>query len=612
MRSIGVSVVVSEHVVNVGFTTIAVIATVVAPQVINATDLGWSPPVPEIGQVVAFIVTEHGDNILSEWDFGENGCQSNSRFFTCSPNLVACDRVVFRFASGGEKSVAVTIKDPNTGSVLGSADVVLAVDDTGSCMAMNDDVFVLQSYYAVGADNSLYTHAMEVFNPEVDEAWFRVDWLPRGWNNSTPLKWAVVPVPGETSVRFGNALENLLDGYPEMAGALRIEPTSSSLVFSNHGLRSLNGVSDGWVIPEIRRSEGFVSGEEGYIINLRESVDYRSNIACVNLTESSILVLLDMHDISGAHLWSANIGMASSSNNQINSVFSDFAPVEGFVKVTTDYPDDAFTCMGMVVANDTNDTRTEFIQDPSELDRTYYLPRVIYENDSSTDVAVMAPNGPAVIRFDLFPTGQDNTVFPSSSEFSIPAGTEIRIPDVLDSVFGFTGTASLRIVTLSGEVAVSAHETTAPPGNIRHRAVGVRPLAEHTPAGNHAAIIQLTENADHRTDIGLVNTSIVTINVWIDLRDAVGNYLGGHLIEVLPNSHLEIKGVFALIGHPDVADAIARISTRTHRGSFLGYAVVTELNTLDSWELVPFEVPEPPFADDFELGHTGRWSSSAP
>jgi len=54
---------------------------------------------------------------------------------------------------------------------------------------------------------------------------------------------------------------------------------------------------------------------------------------------------------------------------------------------------------------------------------------------------------------------------------------------------------------------------------------------------------------------------------------------------------------------------IARISTSTPGGSFFAYAIVTDLNSQDSWEMLPFADPPVVFADGFEGGDTSAWTS---
>jgi hypothetical protein len=261
----------------------------------------------------------------------------------------------------------------------------------------------------------------------------------------------------------------------------------------------------------------------------------------------------------------------------------------------------------MVVDNITGDARAEpfkAIPDPGE---TFYLSRVVHDVDATTHLALFAPDGAAEARIDFLPSAQNNTSYLSTI---VPLADQEQyvVIDVLDTLFLTGGTGSLRIVATSGTVAATAVETKEPSGAWMHRHAQIHTVGEQVPAYRPASIIHLTENVDRRTDIGVANTSELTIDVVVDLRDAAGSILGRRITRLLPFSHIELGGIFASIGHPDVADGFARVFTSTAGGSFFAYAVVTELNTQDSWEMPAELMAAEIFADGFESGDFSGWS----
>jgi len=98
-----------------------------------ATGLTWTPTSPEIGETILFTITGHSGDIRAEWNFGENGCAGNPQIQVCSPSFSNCHDFSFKFASGGDKNVSVTVKNPSTGAVLGSATQTITVQNVGSC-----------------------------------------------------------------------------------------------------------------------------------------------------------------------------------------------------------------------------------------------------------------------------------------------------------------------------------------------------------------------------------------------------------------------------------------------------------------------------------------------
>ncbi len=100
---------------------------------IEATGFTWDPASPEIGQLMTLEITGHIGDIRAEWNFGENGCAGYPQIQVCEPFFSNCHDFAFKFASGGAKNVSVTVKDPNTGSTLGSISKTINVQNVGSC-----------------------------------------------------------------------------------------------------------------------------------------------------------------------------------------------------------------------------------------------------------------------------------------------------------------------------------------------------------------------------------------------------------------------------------------------------------------------------------------------
>ena len=100
---------------------------------IEATNFSWNPTSPEIGQLMILEITGHVGDIRAEWNFGENGCAGYSQVQVCEPFFSNCSDFFFKFASGGAKTVSVTVKDPVTGDTLGSTSKTINVQNVGAC-----------------------------------------------------------------------------------------------------------------------------------------------------------------------------------------------------------------------------------------------------------------------------------------------------------------------------------------------------------------------------------------------------------------------------------------------------------------------------------------------
>jgi hypothetical protein len=452
---------------------------------------------------------------------------------------------------------------------------------------------------------------MELFNPDAVDSVVRFDWLPRGSDNTVPPLSTVVPVPGSSALRFGNVLDEVFSLDPGAIGSLRLVPSRQSLEISNIGLRTTGSDALGWTIPTVGPAEGLADGETGHILFLVEDTDLRSNISCANLSAAPVQVHIDLHATDGTWLKTFLMNLLPLSDGQINRVLQDFAPEVGYAVVSHTQGGAVVACTGMVIDNITSDPRAEpftAIHGPAE---TLYLPRVVHDVDSTTHLALFAPSGAAEARVDFLPTAQNNTSH-LSTIIPLADQQQVVVTEVLDSLFSAGGTGSLRIVATSGTVEATAAETREPSSLWMHRHAWIRAAGEQVPAFHPASIIHLTENADRRTDIGIANTSALTLDVAVELRDAAGSVLGRRITQLLPFSHIELGGIFASIGHSDVADGLARVTTTTPGGSFFAYAVVTDLGTQDSWEMPAELMAAELLADGFESGDFSGWATSVP
>ena len=97
-------------------------------------DFAWYPTTPEIGQWVVFQVTGVGaaDIDRAVWSFGGQGCDGSTTFTCTEPSYPGCDRAAFAYASGGAKTVRVTVTT-TSGVELPEVQHTLTMEAAGSC-----------------------------------------------------------------------------------------------------------------------------------------------------------------------------------------------------------------------------------------------------------------------------------------------------------------------------------------------------------------------------------------------------------------------------------------------------------------------------------------------
>ena len=204
-----------------------------------------------------------------------------------------------------------------------------------------------------------------------------------------------------------------------------------------------------------------------------------------------------------------------------------------------------------------------------------------------TDLQLHNP-GPAQARYEIFLLKRDQAnASPQVRTYTVNAGHSLRIIDVLDSAFGFTGAASLRIVPLTGDLIASSRTyNLKPDGRTYGQFAGaVNELAAFA-AGERAVLMQLTHDTatttGFRTNVGMVNCSAGTVNLTADFRTATGASLGTKTYPLRPWEFIQKDRIFREITAGVVPDGYILLTTDSEGARFLAYATVVDNTTGDS------------------------------
>lgn len=188
------------------------------------------------------------------------------------------------------------------------------------------------------------------------------------------------------------------------------------------------------------------------------------------------------------------------------------------------------------------------------------------------------------VRIDLLREGRDNTSYPSVT-LELPAGQAQRYEDVLDTLFGFEGTATLRIAILDGDVRATSRTFNTTPEGTFGQYIGGTDFSDIFATGNDATLIQLTSSPSNdsgfRTNLGLVNLEGFPVSIDIDLYLADLTNLGRVSVDLEPYEYDQIDGIFSRVTSDPVADGIAITRAATTGARYLTYASVIDNLTGD-------------------------------
>lgn len=163
-------------------------------------------------------------------------------------------------------------------------------------------------------------------------------------------------------VRYENVLTEVFGAEPDAVGALAVAAVDSSDLISmsrtyNIPTAKVAGTF-GQALPGIPMSQMITPGTTKRIIFLNHNDDFRANVGCVNGVNQAVRVTIDLYDGAGEMLESRPMDLPPWSNKQFNGLFSAYAPVQGYVDISTATEGAYVYCYGSVLDNQTSDPTT--------------------------------------------------------------------------------------------------------------------------------------------------------------------------------------------------------------------------------------------------------------
>jgi hypothetical protein len=222
--------------------------------------------------------------------------------------------------------------------------------------------FIPAAAVAGGAQGAFFQTDVEINNRSAsDDATVTFGWLPRGADNSEFATSGPITLGPGRSLQFENALIELFGLGPDSLGALVIISDIPSVVGMSRTYNLPGGQAAGTFgqgLPAIPTTEMISGTKPQRIIFVSEDTDSRANVGCVNGSERATRVFIELFNSEGVSLETKTMYLPPYSNNQINRVFHDYAPVNGYVDIWANRDDALYTCYGSMLDNLTSDPTT--------------------------------------------------------------------------------------------------------------------------------------------------------------------------------------------------------------------------------------------------------------
>ena len=234
---------------------------------------------------------------------------------------------------------------------------------TSTCCDTIYTWFVLAAASGPGASGSFYRTEVEINNASDAPAEYRFAWFPRDRDNTEWIRSGLFQVQPDKSVRYSDVLADVFGLGPGNFGALAVEATAEDVLVAARILSSdgQNAGAYGQDVPVIRVDE-FYRFYSSYFPGQRilfgtENADERFNITCFQGRdlELSAPVELDLVGSDGTLLGTEFLLPQPWGSHQLNRIFADHRPVEGYVQVRHR---DSTYCFGSRIDNRTNDPTT--------------------------------------------------------------------------------------------------------------------------------------------------------------------------------------------------------------------------------------------------------------
>jgi len=438
------------------------------------------------------------------------------------------------------------------------------------------------SAHVSGLSGTSWVSDLVLWNGNATTARANLYFLHSGHNNSG-AKGRVISVPAGASVKLTDVVHTMF-GQSHASGAILVGSDQELTVTSRTYNDATTGTY-GQFIAGVPMVDATGTNTPVRLIQLTRNEAYRTNIGFANGTGSTVKIEVDLFGADGTPFGARSFKVAPYGFHQETDIIgADVA--DGYALVGSSTPGAAFFTYASVIDNRTGDP--VFVTPgagTASSGEDLYIPGSAHVKGAGgthwrTDVEVHNP-GTATASYvvELLKRDTKNDA-PESKSFTLPPGHSVRFEDALDTIFGFTGAASLRIHPTAGTITVTSRTYNQASAGTYGQLIPAVPAARSIAAGEAVPIVQLAESdstsSGYRTNLGLVNTTGGTISVDIDLHDGDGTRLGTKQVTLRAHEYRQVDRVFRPFSSSTLESCYAVVKTSSSGGSFLAYGSVVD------------------------------------
>ncbi|MGV8039065.1 MAG: WD40/YVTN/BNR-like repeat-containing protein [Thermoanaerobaculaceae bacterium] len=187
--------------------------------------------------------------------------------------------------------------------------------------------------------------------------------------------------------------------------------------------------------------------------------------------------------------------------------------------------------------------------------------------------------------------------------FPVATNRSLRLVDVLGAQFGVTGSSGAILVGSDQPLLVTSRTYNSASSGTYGQYVEGTPASRGVVQDEVVRLVQLTQNATYRTNVGFASTSASATQGVVELYLANGTKLGERPFFLQPWGAFQEDGIFTKVTGQAVDDGYALVRVTTAGARIFPYASVVDGRTGDPVCAVPVGRPDPAWP-----GLGGQWS----
>jgi len=220
-------------------------------------------------------------------------------------------------------------------------------------------IYIAAAAHLRGANRTNWRTDLEIFNSGATQAWYQLDLLERGKDNTNPRS-AIFLLDAGKSIRYEDVLDTVFS-YSG-AAALRITPIAGEIAATSRTFNLLDTGTTGQFAPSIPGTEAIESGESARLIQLSQSSrsgsGYRTNIGFTSLSSRPSTVDVELFEANGEFLGRVTVDLGPFEYTQIDKIFKKVtanAIDHGYAVIRSESEGARFLAYASVIDNRSSD-----------------------------------------------------------------------------------------------------------------------------------------------------------------------------------------------------------------------------------------------------------------